>query len=221
MKDCGRNMWRIVRIILSVICGLFAFVYFILIFFEDPAIVFVILGLIFAGLSALLVPKKVRIKQVSAWQPDVPQDIARDMRKCYTSTQAENDLRILSDSWQLVQETADIKVFCSRLELAQRTALTLIQAKAVGCRCARRLNIKACESVLKAVPEAKAMFLENSYNAKVEKALSLKTARGQVNRLEAYRNELDAYSYFFMDVEEAYSRTLQNLDALISDLRNE
>ncbi len=108
MKDCGRNVWRVVRIILSVICGLFAFVYFILIFFEDPAVVFVMFGLVFAGLSALLVPKKIRIKQVSAWQPDVPQDIARDMRKCYTSMQAENDLRILSDSWLLVQETADI-----------------------------------------------------------------------------------------------------------------
>ena len=143
-------------------------------------------------------------------QPDVPEDTLRDMRKYYSTMQAENDARIMRESFQLCQQT-----FFSRLQLAERKALTLLQAKKAGCKVDEQM-LKAAESVLSAVDALKTDFLGRIYTKETTEAMRLKTQAGQNRRLEAFVDELQGYENDFMTVEDDYNKIIKGVQALMS-----
>ena len=160
--------------------------------------------------STPLVPVKTELTQ-----PDVPEDTLRDMRKYYSTMQAENDARIMRESFQLCQQTFAYETFFSRLQLAERKALTLLQAKKAGCKVDEQM-LKAAESVLSAVDALKTDFLGRIYTKETTEAMRLKTQAGQNRRLEAFVDELQGYENDFMTVEDDYNKIIKGVQALMS-----
>ena len=148
-------------------------------------------------------------------QPDVPEDTLRDMRKYYSTMQAENDARIMRESFQLCQQTFAYETFFSRLQLAERKALTLLQAKKAGCKVDEQM-LKAAESVLSAVDALKTDFLGRIYTKETTEAMRLKTQAGQNRRLEDFVDELQGYENDFMTVEDDYNKIIKGVQALMS-----
>lgn len=157
-------------------------------------------------------------KKVSSYLPEVPANVLHDMRKYYSATQAANDARILKESFQLIQQTTDFDTFFSRLGLAEKTALTLLQAVQAKCRGINaKVIVRECEQVLSNVQNAKIVFLDNSYNKETASALQLKTSSGQCNRLKKYLEKLQAYEEQFSDVKDTYDGYTSKVQALLKD----
>lgn len=152
---------------------------------------------------------------VSQYTPDAPEETLRDMRAYYTKEQIENDVRILSESFKLAQQTANIDTFTSRLALAQRTALTLLQAEKAGCKGILPGTSKTCDQVLSSVRDLKIAFLENSYIKETTEAMLLKTPSGQRKRMEAYLAKLEAHKTDFLDVEDTYDKVVRDTKVLM------
>lgn len=153
--------------------------------------------------------------QASSYAPDVPEETLREMRKYYGAEQAQNDVRIMQESLQLIQQTTNFDTFLSRLDLLQRTALTLLQAEKAGCRGLPPGARGACEKALEASKSAKVNFLYNSYIKETNDALRLKTPAGKRKRLEAYLSKLRAHEADFMDVEDAYKKAIYDTETLL------
>ena len=146
---------------------------------------------------------------------DVPEDILDQMRRSYGPMQAQEDARIMAESFRLVQDTVSFDTFLMRLDLARQKALTLLQAEQAGCRGVKKPEVhRACESVLASAQSAKVAFLERSYIKETNEALLLKTPSGQRKRLEAYLEKLREHEEDFLDVVEAYEQTVKKVEAL-------
>lgn len=160
-------------------------------------------------------------KAVSPYLPEVPPEILRDMKRHYTAMQIQNDVRIMQESFQLVQQTTDFDTFFMRLELSQQKALTLLQAVQAGCRgiVNKQQTIKGCEAVLSTSQAVKTVFLDNSYQKETASAMRLKTQSGQYKRLTAYLERLKSYEDQFMDAEEAYAQTVNALQGMIAQVQ--
>ena len=164
------------------------------------------------------VPPSQAAANISKYAPDTPPDILRDMRKHYTIVQAQEDSRIMADSLKIIQQTTDFETFFSRLELTRKKALTLLQAAKAGCKGVKQpQTIKACESVLDNVQNAKAVFLDNSYTKEIDSAMQLKTAAGRCKRLTAYLEKLRGYEDQFLDVRDIYAGVVSKVEALINE----
>lgn len=149
--------------------------------------------------------------------PEVPKERLKEMRRYYTAMQAQNDARILAESFQLCQQTFEFDTFFSRLSLAQRSALTLLQAKQAKCKFVNAQTVKACGSTLAAADALKIDFLERKYEKETSAALRLKTPAGQRKRLEAFLDELLQYDLDFASVEEVYNNTIEKVKKLIQE----
>lgn len=136
------------------------------------------------------------------------------MRKYYSTMQAENDARIMRESFQLCQQTFAYETFFSRLQLAERKALTLLQAKKAGCKVDEQM-LKAAESVLSAVDALKTDFGAYLYQGN-NRGYAPKTQAGQNRRLEAFVDELQGYENDFMTVEDDYNKVIKGVQALMS-----
>ena len=154
-------------------------------------------------------------REASQYTPDAPEETLRDMRMYYTKEQIENDVRILSESFKLAQQTANIDTFTSRLALAQRTALTLLQAEKAGCKGILPGTGKTCDQVLSSVKDLKIAFLENSYIKETTEAMLLKTPSGQRKRMEAYLAKLEAHKTDFLDVVDTYDKVVRDTKVLM------
>lgn len=191
-----------------------------------------VLGAVLFGVIAYFLLRKKQAKQepqstaagpvrpamrqtVSQYTPDAPEETLRDMRTYYTKEQIENDVRILSESFKLAQQTANIDTFTSRLALAQRTALTLLQAEKAGCKGILPGTSKTCDQVLSSVKELKIAFLENSYIKETTEAMLLKTPSGQRKRMEAYLAKLEAHKTDFLDVADTYDKVVRDTKVLM------
>lgn len=157
----------------------------------------------------------IRQTEASPYTPDAPEETLRDMRAYYTKEQIENDVRILSESFKLAQQTANIDTFTSRLALAQRTALTLLQAERAGCKGILPGTSKTCDQVLSSVKGLKIAFLENSYIRETTDAMLLKTPSGQRKRMEAYLAKLEAHKTDFLDVKDTYDKVIRDTRVLM------
>ena len=186
-------------------------------------------GAIAIGVAYLLLrrkkPKAVQISgtpvpgvsvRAEVTPPDVPEEVLRDMRKHYSLMQAQNDARILQESFQLCQQTYNFETFFSRLQLVQRCALTLLQAKQAGCKINRQ-TVKACESALSAASALRLDFLDRIYTKQVTAAMQLKTPAGRRRRLEALLNELQEHDIDFMPIEDTYNEYLQRVQELMDE----
>ena len=161
-------LW-IVRIIFGMSCAV-ATLGGVIMSVQDPVPENILLTVVCIVLAVLLLKKRKRKEpevlrtsetstplvsvKTELTQPDVPEDTLRDMRKYYSTMQAENDARIMRESFQLCQQTFAYETFFSRLQLAERKALTLLQAKKAGCKVDEQM-LKAAESVLSAVDALK------------------------------------------------------------------
>mgnify|MGYP005844712789 CR=1 FL=1 len=197
--------------------------------FTDFKPEYVIMVILFAVIAFLLLRKKkakreatteparsvIRRTEVSPYAPDAPEETLRDMRIYYTKEQIENDVRILSESFKLAQQTANIDTFTSRLALAQRTALTLLQAEKAGCKGILPGTGKTCDQVLSSVQSLKIAFLENSYIRETTEAMLLKTPSGQRKRMEAYLSKLAAHKNDFLDVIDTYDKVVRDTKDLM------
>lgn len=154
-------------------------------------------------------------REASQYTPDAPEETLRDMRMYYTKEQIENDVRILSESFKLAQQTANIDTFTSRLALAQRTALTLLQAEKAGCKGILPGTSKTCDQVLSSVKDLKIAFLENSYIKETTEAMLLKTPSGQRKRMEAFLAKLEAHKTDFLDVADTYDKVVRDTKVLM------
>lgn len=230
MKKFLQKAWRVIRLIQGIICGVFT-VAFVFLGISDRQqwVVYLVLALVFGLLTFLLLrrkkPKAAQISTVSGpgvsvrvevTPPDVPEEVLREMRKHYSPMQAQNDARILQESFQICQQTYNFETFFSRLQLAQRCAYTLLQAKRAGCKINRQ-TVKACESALSAVSALKLDFLDRIYTKETTAAMQLKTPAGQRRRLEALLNELQEHDVDFMTVEDTYNEYLQRVQELIDE----
>lgn len=230
MKKVLQKVWRVIRLIQGIICGAFTMAFvFLGISDRQQWVVYLVLALVFGLLTLLLLrrkkPKTAQISgapvpgvsvQTEATPPDVPEDILRDMRKYYSPMQAQNDARILQESFQLCQQTYNFETFFSRLQLAQRCAHTLLQAKRAGCKISKQM-VKACESALSAVPALKLDFLDRIYIKETTAAMQLKTPAGQRRRLEALLSELQEHDVDFMSVEDTYNEYLHRVRELMGE----
>lgn len=193
----------------------------------EPQIYILIITLIFLLLTAHLIRscstggnKRAReSSQVSPYLPCVPEETLRDMKKYYTAMQAQNDIRIMQESFHLIQQTADFDTFFTRLELSQQKALTLLQAVQAGCKgiSNKQQVVQACESVLSNVQNAKIVFLDNSYKKETDSAMQLKTKAGQHKRLCTYLECLQSHGDQFCDVEDTFSGFVEKLKSLVAE----
>lgn len=147
---------------------------------------------------------------------EVPEDVLRDMRKYYSPMQAQNDARILAESFKLCQQTYDFETFFSRLQLARRCAYTLLQANQAGCKIDKR-TIKACESALSAVDALVLDFLDRVFEKETSAAMQLKTPAGRHRRLETLLNRLQEHDTDFTLIENAYNEYLEKVRQLIEE----
>ena len=152
-------LW-IVRIIFGMSCAV-ATLGGVIMSVQDPVPENILLTVVCIVLAVLLLKKRKRKEpevlrtsetstplvsvKTELTQPDVPEDTLRDMRKYYSTMQAENDARIMRESFQLCQQTFAYETFFSRLQLAERKALTLLQAKKPGAkwmsRCSKQQRV--------------------------------------------------------------------------------
>lgn len=182
-------------------------------------IVFLVLMVLLIRSAGAPSKKEFEPSQVSPYLPRVPEETLRDMKKYYTAVQAQNDIRIMQESFNLVQQTTDFDTFFTRLELSQQKALTLLQAVQAGCKCIsnKQQVVRACESILSNVQNAKIVFLDNSYKKETDSAMQLKTKAGQHKRLCAYLERLQSHEDQFCDVEDAFSEFVEKLKNLVSE----
>ncbi len=186
-----------------------------------------IITLIFLLLTVLLIRscskggnKRAReSSQVSPYLPRVPEETLRDMKKYYTAMQAQNDIRIMRESFHLIQQTTDFDTFFMRLELSQQKALTLLQAVQARCKgiSNKQQMVQGCEAILSNIQNAKMVFLDNSYKKETDSAMQLKTKAGQHKRLCAYLERLQSHEDQFCDVEDVFSEFLEKLKSLIAE----
>lgn len=182
-------------------------------------IVFLVLMVLLIRSAGAPSQTKHEASQASPYLPYVPAETLRDMRKYYTATQVQNDVRILQESLHLVQQATDFDTFFMRLELSQKKALTLLQAVQAGCKgiSNKQQMVQGCEAVLSNVQNAKIVFLDNSYKKETASAMQLKTKAGQHKRLCAYLEHLQSHEDQFRDVEDAFSEFVERLKRLVAE----
>lgn len=236
MKKFLQKAWRVIRLIFGVELALAA-LGGVIVSIQSPGPGNIVLTILCAGVAFLLLrrrkPKGAQISgpstaavgpkpvvgvsvRTEAAPPNVPENILRDMRKHYSPMQAQNDARILQESFQLCQQTYNFETFFSRLQLVQRSALTLLQAKQAGCKISRQM-VKACESALSAASALMLDFLDRIYIKQVTAAMQLKTPAGRRRRLEALLNELQEHDVDFMPIEDTYKEYLQRVQELMDE----
>lgn len=134
---------------------------------------------------------------------DVPDDIAKEMRKYYTFMQAQRDAEIMADSYRLASTTLNLETFCSRYDLAMQKAHTLLQAEQVGVRGIKKLNCRnACQQVISSAEALKVRVLHDYETDGIYKADALKTNKGKLNRYIKMLMELEKAEPTFMFMEE-------------------
>lgn len=215
-----KKLGRFLKVVIGAVCVIFAVTFAVLTVTEHKlemlagAVVFAVPAYL------LLRPKKAPAPgsapaQASSYALDAPEEMLREMRRYYGAEQAQNDVRIMQESLQLIQQTTNFDTFLSRLGLVQRAALTLLQAEKAGCRGIQPGTREACEKALEAAKSAKVNFLYGSYIKETNEALRLKTPAGKRKRLEAYLSKLREHKADFMDVEEAYKKAIYDTETLL------
>ena len=216
-----KKLLRFFQAALGVLCALMVLGGVAAVVQERQPVLLIVVVMFAVPAVLLLKPRKTKShpapapRQESQYTPDAPEETLRDMRTHYTKEQIENDVRILSESFKLAQQTANIDTFTSRLALAQRAALTLLQAEKAGCKGILPGTIKTCDQVLSSVKALKISFLENSYIRETTEAMLLKTPSGQRKRIEAYLAKLEAHKTDFLDVSDTYDKVVRETRGLM------
>lgn len=230
MKKFFAKAGNVCKNIAGVLFAFTALLYIVLAIVEpELRIVMLVLASVF-GLLAVLLLKRTRPKEMPVQEDaplfsvsfsyEVPEETLRDMRKCYTKGQAIRDAEIMRESFYLAQNTTDIDVFLSRVDLACKKALTLRQAQMAKCRGIKSLHAeKAIEAVLGSTQSLKIDFLFRTYEKETQSAMQLKTPRGQRNRLEKFLEKLQQHEDDFLEAEQQYDEVLDMVNAMMPEIK--
>lgn len=151
---------------------------------------------------------------------EVPDDIAKDMRKYYTLMQAQQDAEIMAESFKLAETTINLETFCMRYDLAMQKAHTLLQAEQVGVRGIKKLNChNACTAVINAAGSLKVRVLYDFAQTELNNAEMLKTDKGKCNRYIKILMELEKAETTFMFMDE-YENLIETVKERIAQLQN-
>lgn len=151
---------------------------------------------------------------------EVPDDIAKEMRKYYTLMQAQQDAEIMAESHRLASTTVNLETFCMRYDLAMQKAHTLLQAEQVGVRGIKKLNChNACVSIINAAGSLKVRALHDFAQEEVSKAEELKTDKGKYNRYIKMLSTLEKSEPTFMFMDE-YDALIEKVKARIAQLES-
>lgn len=218
-----RKAGRFIKVFIGAVCVIFAVTFAVLAITEHKLEMLAGAAVFAVPAYFLLRPKKEKTAKVpppapvqaSSYAPDAPEETLQEMRQYYGAEQAQNDVRIMQESLQLIQQTTNFDTFLSRLGLVQRSALTLLQAEKAGCRGIQPGTREACEKALEVVESAKVSFLYRSYIKETNEALQLKTSAGKRKRLEAYLSKLREHEADFMDAEDAYKKAIYDTETLL------
>lgn len=148
-------------------------------------------------------------------QGEMPDDIAKEMRKYYTHMQAQRDAEIMAESYRLASTTLNLETFCIRYDLAMQKAHTLLQAEQVGVRGIKKLNChNACIAVINTAEALKMRMLRDFETDEIHKADALKTNKGKLNRYIKMLMELEKAEPTFMFVD-GYDTLIEKVKDLI------
>lgn len=139
---------------------------------------------------------------------DTPNEVLTEMKNNYSLMQAEGDLKILSDSIELIKSTSNIETFISRFELAQQKALTLEQAVSAGVKIPSKITSFKELNDLKQIYAPK--ILKEAYEKVKNDASKLKTEKGRLNRYQKFNDLLEENNLFFDEFEE-YDEVISSL----------
>lgn len=148
----------------------------------------------------------------------IPQNVLRDMKKCYTLMQARRDAEIMFESFKLAQETTNLEVFCMRYDLCRQKAHTLLQAEQAGVRGIKKLRAHdACVAVLDCADSLRVEGLQNCIRYAIMSAEALKTDKGKLNRYAKLLIALEKKENMFVGIHE-YADALDSVKTRILQL---
>lgn len=148
----------------------------------------------------------------------VPDDIAKEMRKCYTLMQAQRDAEIMAESYRLASTTTNLDTFCMRYDLAMQKAHTLLQAEQVGVRGIKKLNChNACVSVIESATSLKLRALHDYAKSEFYAIDVMKTNKGKCNRYIKMLITLERAEPTFMFMDE-YNTLIDDVKVRINEL---
>lgn len=198
---------------------------------------FIVLACLCAVGAALLLkrskgakPQKVKMPPIVAegdlvtvqteYEPSaVPDDAAKEMRKYYTAFQAQRDMQIMAESYQIASTTAHIDTFCMRYELALQKAHTLLQAEQVGVKGLKKLKFHdTCVSVIETAGSLRVRALHDYATEEIYKIEELKTAKGKYNRYVKMLTALEKAEPTFMFMDE-YDALIEKIKLYIAELQ--
>lgn len=143
-----------------------------------------------------------------------PKDVLVEMKKYYLPIQAEGDIRILKESVEIILNTNNLETFIGRFELAQRTSLTLEQAKKAGVQFpADFISFKELNRLKQSYAPK---VLKDSYKKMKREASKLKTKKGRLTRYEKYYKLLVEKEFFLEEFEE-YENIIRSLERDINN----
>ena len=149
----------------------------------------------------------------------VPDDVAKEMRKYYTAFQAQRDMQIMAESYQIASTTVHIDTFCMRYDLALQKAHTLLQAEQVGVKGLKKLKFHdACVSVIETAGSLRVRALHDYATEEIYKIEGLKTTKGKYNRYVKMLMALEKAEPVFMFMDE-YEALISKIKSYIAELQ--
>ena len=146
---------------------------------------------------------------------DYPKEVLVSMRSAYSQMQAQNDIRILNESIDILKYTESLETFFSRYELAMSKSFTLDQAKAAGIHINTSITPQDVVSLRKRIEH----ILMREYNNELKKIATLKTPNGKLNRIDKFISFLSQYYYEFdFEFPDAYRSVIDELNSLKKEL---
>lgn len=128
---------------------------------------------------------------VNITHSSVPQETLNAMREAYSPMQADNDMRILQDSLQIIKKTSNLDTFFSRYDIAMQKALTLEQANKASVR----IYLPTTPQTIVAYKKRRLQqLLPIIYEKEMQGINGLKTTKGKLNRLDKFLELLNKYA---------------------------
>lgn len=236
IKKVLRVILRIIRIYFGVVLGMAAFGFIILTPQAETnmGVCNIVLSVlcIFGSVLLLKKPKKNSTPEThtataqgeavavqTEYAPsEIPDDIAKDMRKYYTLMQAQRDAEIMAESYRLASTTTNLDTFCMRYDLTLQKAHTLLQAEQIGVKGIKKLNChNACVSIIEAAPSLKLRALHDYAESEFYSINVLKTSKGKCNRYIKMLMTLERAEPTFMFMDE-YNALIDEVKKRINGL---
>lgn len=147
---------------------------------------------------------KVTVQKASA-----PKETLTSMRTSYSTVQMQNDLRILTDSVNILKSTNNLETFFSRYDLAMQNSLTLEQAKEAGLL----IDNPFPPDYIMELKNRLDCILQDNYEKELKRINDLKTQSGKRNRIDKFISKISEYEDEF-EFSDLYKSIIDNMNLL-------